>query len=102
MRQLIVLLKTLFMAGWAIVIFGAVTRQLRNLDWFIPLVLPSRIVDTGIFLIGAGAILCFICFGLFALGGALTPGHTFPDPTTSPGDGNGLSRAVSGASCDRR
>ena len=81
MRHLVVLLKTLFMAGCAIVIFGAITRQLRNLDRFIPLVLPSWLVDTGIFLMGAGGILCFICFGLFALGGALTPGPTFPDPS---------------------
>jgi protein-S-isoprenylcysteine O-methyltransferase Ste14 len=80
MRQLVVFLKTVFMAGCAIAIFGAITRQLRNLDRFIPLVLPSWMVDAGILLMGAGAILCFVCFGLFALGGALTPGPAFPDP----------------------
>jgi protein-S-isoprenylcysteine O-methyltransferase Ste14 len=80
MSRLVVLLKMLFMAGCAIVIFGAITRQLRNLDRFIPLVLPSWMIGAGIFLMGMGAILCFVCFGLFALGGALTPGPTFPDP----------------------
>lgn len=63
MRQLVALLKTLFMAGCASTIFGATTRELRNLDRFIPLVLPPWMADTGIFLMAAGAILCLICFG---------------------------------------
>ena len=81
MRQLVAFLKTVFMAGCAIVIFGVITRQLRNLDRFIPAVLPSWMVVAGILLMGAGAILCFVCFGLFAQGGALKPGPAFPDPS---------------------
>ena len=80
MRQLIVLLKTLFMAACAIVIFGAITRQLRGLDQFIPVSLPSWMAVAGIVLMGAGAIVAFICFGLFAASGALTPGPAFPHP----------------------
>jgi len=80
MRQLVVLFKTLFMAACAIVIFGVVTRQLRHLDHYIPVSLPSWTAVVGICLMAAGAILAFICFGLFAVGGALTPGPAFPDP----------------------
>jgi len=79
-RQLIVLLKTLFMAACAIIVFGAITRKLRGLDHFIPVSLPSWTAVAGIVLMGAGAILAFTCFGLFAEGGALTPGPAFPDP----------------------
>ena len=80
MRQLTVLLKTLFMAACAIVIFGVITRQLRGLDQFIPVTLPSWMAVGGIVLMGAGTVLAFMCFGLFAASGALTPGPTFPDP----------------------
>ncbi len=80
MRQLAVLLKTLFMAACAVVIFGFITRQLRHLDQFVPVTLPSWMAVVGIFLMAAGASLAFICFGLFAAGGALTPGPAFPDP----------------------
>jgi protein-S-isoprenylcysteine O-methyltransferase Ste14 len=80
MRQLIVLLKTLFMAGCAIVIFGAITRQLRGLDRYIPVSLPSWMAVPGIVLLSAGAILALLCFALFMASGALSPGPTFPDP----------------------
>lgn len=80
MRQFVVLLKTLFMAACAIVIFGFVTRQLLHLDQYIPVSLPSWMAVVGAFLMAAGAILAFICFGLFAVSGALTPGPAFPDP----------------------
>jgi protein-S-isoprenylcysteine O-methyltransferase Ste14 len=80
MRQVIVLLKTLFMAVCAVVIFGAITRQLRGFDQFIPVTLPSWMAVGGIILMGTGAILAFTCFGLFAASGALTPGPAFPDP----------------------
>lgn len=77
---MVVFLKTLFMAGCAIFIFGAITRQLRKLDPFIPLVLPSWTGPIGFLVMGVGAILSFSCFGLFAVSGALTPGPAFPDP----------------------
>ena len=80
MRQLIVVLKTLFMAACAIALFGVTTWQLRGLDRFIPVSLPSWMTVVGIVLMGAGAILSLTCFRLFAASGALTPGPTFPDP----------------------
>jgi protein-S-isoprenylcysteine O-methyltransferase Ste14 len=80
MRQLMLLLKTVFMAACAIVIFGVITRQLRRLDQFIPVSLPSWMAVGGGVLLGAAAILAFACFYLFAAGGALTPGPAFPDP----------------------
>ena len=80
MRKLIVLSKALFMATCAIVIFGTITRQLRGLDQFIPVSLPSWMGIGGIIVMGAGAILAFTCFGLFAASGALTAGPAFPDP----------------------
>jgi protein-S-isoprenylcysteine O-methyltransferase Ste14 len=80
MRPVVVLLKSLFMAACAVLIFGFLTRQLRGLDQFIPVSLPSWVAVGGIILIGAGAILAFTCFGLFAASGALTPGPAFPDP----------------------
>ena len=58
MRQLVVLLKTLFMAACAIVIFGFVTRQLRHLDHYIPVSLPSWTTVVGICLMAAGAATC--------------------------------------------
>jgi protein-S-isoprenylcysteine O-methyltransferase Ste14 len=80
MRQLVVVLKTLFMAACAVVIFGVITRQVRGLDQFIPVTLPPWMAVGGIILMGAGAILAFTCFGLFAASGALTPGPAFPHP----------------------
>jgi protein-S-isoprenylcysteine O-methyltransferase Ste14 len=80
MRQLIVLFKTLLMAACAVLIFGTITRHLRGLDHFIPVTLSPWMAAGGIILMGAGAILAFACFGLFAAAGALTPGPGFPDP----------------------
>lgn len=80
MRSGIVLLKTLFMATCAVIIFGFITRYVRTLDQFIPVQLPSWMAVGGLVLIGAGAILSFACFGLFASSGALTPGPAFPAP----------------------
>ena len=82
MRPLIVLLKTLFMAACAVLIFGPITQYLRRQDQFIPIHLPSWVSYVGAAFMTAGAFLAFICFGLFARDGALTPGSTFPDPTT--------------------
>jgi protein-S-isoprenylcysteine O-methyltransferase Ste14 len=82
MRPLIVLLKTLFMAACAVVIFGPITRCLRHLDRFIPIDLPVWLSSAGGAFMAAGAVLAFTCFGLFARQGALTPGATFPDPNT--------------------
>jgi protein-S-isoprenylcysteine O-methyltransferase Ste14 len=82
MRPLIVLLKTLFMAACAVLIFGPITQYLRRQDQFIPIQLPAWISYVGGAFMIAGAILAFICFGLFARGVALTSGSTFPDPTT--------------------
>jgi hypothetical protein len=81
MRRLIVLLKSLFMATCAIVIFGVVTSRLRKLDQFVPLGLPSRKTFVGIVLVAAGTLLAFSCFGLFAKSGALPLGPAFPDPS---------------------
>ena len=80
MRQLIVVLKTLFMAACALVVFGTITLQLRKLDHFAPMSLPSWMRFAGVVLMAAGALLGGGCFGLFASGGALSPGPTFPDP----------------------
>jgi protein-S-isoprenylcysteine O-methyltransferase Ste14 len=80
MRQVVVVLKALFMATCAVVIFGFITRELRPLDRLIPLSLPPWLAAAGVILMAAGAILSFTCFGLFASGGALTPGPGFPDP----------------------
>jgi protein-S-isoprenylcysteine O-methyltransferase Ste14 len=81
MRHVIVVLKTLFMAACAVVIFGFITRQLRGLDQYVPVSLPSWMAVGGIVLMIAGAILAFICFRLFARAGALTPGPGFPNPS---------------------
>jgi protein-S-isoprenylcysteine O-methyltransferase Ste14 len=80
MRQLLIFLKTLFMPGCAIVIFGLITQELRTLDRFIPVSFPPWIVVAGIVLMATGGVTAFICFGLFAASGALTPGAAFPDP----------------------
>lgn len=80
MRQLVVFAKAIFMASCAVLIFGFITRSLRPLDALVPLTLPSWVSVAGLVLIVAGSVLAFTCFGLFAAGGALTPGPTFPDP----------------------
>jgi protein-S-isoprenylcysteine O-methyltransferase Ste14 len=80
MWKLVVLLKTLFMAACAVTIFGAITAQLRRLDPFLPVVLPSWVTAGGLVLIVAGSILALACFGLFAAGGALSSHAHFPDP----------------------
>ena len=80
MQKLVVLFKTLFMAACAVVIFGAITWQLRRLDPFIPVSLPHWMTVGGILLMAAGAALAFTCFGLFAAGRALSPHAYFPDP----------------------
>jgi protein-S-isoprenylcysteine O-methyltransferase Ste14 len=80
MAKLIALLKTLFMAGCAVTIFGPITAQLRRLDPFLLVVLPSWVTVVGLALIVAGSILAFACFALFAAGGALSPQAHFPDP----------------------
>jgi protein-S-isoprenylcysteine O-methyltransferase Ste14 len=80
MRLIVLLLKTLFPAICAVVAFGLITWQLRALDRYIPLVLPAWLIVVGIVLMIAGGALAFACFALFAVGGALKPGATFPDP----------------------
>lgn len=80
MRHIILLLKTLLGPVCAVIVFGVITWQLKHLDPFIPVSLPAWMAVGGIVLIGAGAILAFICFYLFAAAGALTPGPTFPLP----------------------
>jgi len=80
MRKLVILLKTLFPAACAVIIFSVITRQIKPLDQFIPVSLPPWMAVGGILLMGAGAILAFTCFGLFAAAGALTPGPGFPHP----------------------
>ncbi len=82
MRHLLVVGKTLFSAACAVLIFGFITRHLRALDPFIPLVLPPWVAVAGVILLAAGSLLAIACIGLFAAGGALTPGPTFPDPPT--------------------
>jgi hypothetical protein len=47
MRQVVVVLKSLFAAACAILIFGFLTRQLRGLDQFIPVSLPSWVAVGG-------------------------------------------------------
>ncbi len=80
MQKLVVVLKSLFMAGCAIGIFGTITWQLRRLDAFIPLDLPPWMAVGGILLMAAGTGLAFACFGLFSASGALSPHAHFPDP----------------------
>jgi protein-S-isoprenylcysteine O-methyltransferase Ste14 len=80
-RQLILFAKTLFPAACAIAVFGLITWQLRSLDNYIPIALPSWLVFPGIVLVMAGTTLAFVCFALFAAGGALDRGSTFPDPS---------------------
>jgi protein-S-isoprenylcysteine O-methyltransferase Ste14 len=80
MRQLVVVLKSLFMAACAVVIFGSITWQVRRLDPLIPFTLPPWMAIGGVVLMAAGAVLAFACFGLFAASGALTPGSSFPFP----------------------
>jgi hypothetical protein len=80
MRQLVVLLKTLFMAGCAIVIFGAITRQLCNLDRFIALALPSWMADAGILLDGGRRNPVQRLLRPLRTGWSVDAGVDFPDP----------------------
>jgi protein-S-isoprenylcysteine O-methyltransferase Ste14 len=80
MQRLVILLKTLFMAACAVTIFGFITRQLRSLDAFIPVTLPPWMAVGGIVLMVAGAVLAFVCFGLFSASGSLSLHAHFPDP----------------------
>jgi protein-S-isoprenylcysteine O-methyltransferase Ste14 len=80
MQRLVVLLKTLFMAACAVIIFGSITWQLRRLDFFIPVTLPPWMEVGGIVLMVAGAVLAFVCFGLFSASGSLSLHTHFPDP----------------------
>lgn len=82
MRGLVPVLKTLFMAGCAVLIFGPITAQLRRLDALLPVVLPSWMANVGLALIVAGSILAFVCFGLFSAGGSLSRHAYFPDPSS--------------------
>jgi protein-S-isoprenylcysteine O-methyltransferase Ste14 len=79
-RLIVLLLKTLFPAVCAVVVFGLITWQLRALNRYIPLVLPAWSIAVGIVLMIAGGALAFTCFALFAAGGSLKRGATFPDP----------------------
>ena len=80
MRKLVVVLKSLFMAACAVVIFGLITWQVRRLDPLISVTLPPWMAVGGVILMFAGAVLAFACFGLFSASGALSPGAHFPDP----------------------
>lgn len=87
MRFVLLSIKTLFPAICAIVVFGLITWQLRALDRYVPFVLPSWFTVVGIILMTAGGALAFACFALFAAGGALQLGTTFPDPVILVGAG---------------
>ena len=80
MRQVAIVTRIFVMAFAAILVFGSLTPPLRSLDQFLPIALPLEARIGGVILLGAGLVLLFICFALFAAGGALTPGPTFPDP----------------------
>lgn len=80
MRKVVILLKSLFAASCATLIFGVITWQLRRLDSFFPVSLPSWMAVGGVILMIAGAILAFVCFGLFSASGALSLHAHFPDP----------------------
>ncbi|MEO8381030.1 MAG: isoprenylcysteine carboxylmethyltransferase family protein [Acidobacteriota bacterium] len=80
MRQLAIIIRTSVMALSAVLVFGSLTAPLRSLDSFLPFVVPPAARLGGAVLLGAGALLLFSCFVLFAAGGALSAGPTFPDP----------------------
>ncbi len=80
MQKLVVVLKSLLMAGCAAALFGTITWQLRRLDDFIPLALPPWMSVGGILLMAAGAVLAFASFGWFSAAGALSRHAHFPDP----------------------
>jgi protein-S-isoprenylcysteine O-methyltransferase Ste14 len=79
-RLITLLLKILFPASVAIVVFGTITWQLRRLDAYIPLALPPWLTFVGVAVMAAGAALTFVCFALFAEGGMLTPRTGSFDP----------------------
>jgi protein-S-isoprenylcysteine O-methyltransferase Ste14 len=80
MQRLVILLKILFMAACAVAIFGSITRQLQRLDPFIPVTLPPWMPVGGIILMVVGAVLAFVCFGLFSASRSLSFHTHFPDP----------------------
>ena len=80
MKNLVMLVKTLFAAACAVTIFGTITWLLRPLDIFIPLTLPSSMMFGGIVLMVAGAVLALVCIGLFSSSGSLSRHAHFPDP----------------------
>jgi protein-S-isoprenylcysteine O-methyltransferase Ste14 len=80
-RQIILFAKTLFPAACAVAVFGLVTWQFRRFDNYFPIAFPPWMAFVGIVLMAAGMALGFVCFALFAVGGALTEGPNFPDPT---------------------
>lgn len=80
MRKLVIVLKSLFAAACAVVIFGLITSQVRRLDPLISVTLPNWMTVGGVVLMVAGAVLAFACFGLFSASGALSAGSHFPDP----------------------
>lgn len=54
MRKVVILLKSLFMASCATLIFGVITWQLQRLDSFVPVSLPPWMAVGGIILMIAG------------------------------------------------
>jgi protein-S-isoprenylcysteine O-methyltransferase Ste14 len=80
MQRLVVLIKTLFMAACAILIFGFITWQVLRLDPFLPITLPTWMAVAGIILMLAGAVLAVVCFCLFSVSGSLSLHTHFPDP----------------------
>lgn len=80
MRKVTIVLKSLFMASCAAIVFGVITWQLRRLDPFVPVSLRPWMAVGGIILMIAGGILAFACFGLFSASGALSRHAYFPDP----------------------
>jgi protein-S-isoprenylcysteine O-methyltransferase Ste14 len=79
-RRVAIIARIFTMAVCTVLVFGLLTAPLRSLDSFVPVSMPPGARAGGVVLLAAGAILLFTCFALFAAGGALTPGPTFPDP----------------------
>jgi protein-S-isoprenylcysteine O-methyltransferase Ste14 len=81
MPRLAAVLKSLFMAACAVLVFGPITAQLRRLDGFLPVLRSPWMTTVGLALMVAGSILAFVCFGLFSAGGSLSRHAYFPDPS---------------------
>lgn len=82
MRPFAVVLKTLFPATCAVLLFGLITWKLRGLDSYVRVEIPAWAMFAGAVLVGAGVVLMFACFALFGARGALSRGPSFPDPGT--------------------